>query len=311
MNLVDTMGLIGIFFVQHGIAANVDFLRDSLSALQSVLSRTVPEEAGLAPPPPAAVNPPYRAQLSPSADVSPTAPSSPNLDETSPSSSEHAMVRTPSQSVLPGTRTLQARASQNSLSQAHYRAHFKGATGGQPWQAEARQTNFSQSAMSPLLMDIANSTATATALAKNHDEVMHQQHFSPRTSIPADRDATVISQPNWQSSEVQETLQSAQSFITSIRECVSHATHITNNVLDLSRLEAGKVELLNDIVHPARVASLAIDMMSARAQEKDIEIRLDAPEEGILIKGDGTRLAQVFLNLLSNAIKVSSRSPLA
>lgn len=106
-------------------------------------------------------------------------------------------------------------------------------------------------------------------------------------------------------SEIQQVLQTSQSFITSIRECVFHATHITNNVLDLSRFEAGKVELLNDIVYPARVASLAVDMMMARAQEKEIELSLDIPDNQTLVRGDGTRLAQVFLNLLSNAIKVS------
>lgn len=104
--------------------------------------------------------------------------------------------------------------------------------------------------------------------------------------------------------DIQQSLTTSQSFIASIYECVSHATHITNNVLDLSRLEAGKVELLHDLVQPARVANLAMDMMGARAQEKDIGLSLSGPTDAELIRGDGTRLAQIFLNLISNAIKV-------
>lgn len=199
-------------------------------------------------------------------------------------------------------------------------------------------------ALSPLLVDITKHTATANALAKQQNEQTTRRPGSnpapqpasspsqtsalqrkalanypgssreePRSSSPASPSpsaATILESeadgehPQLSNSEIQQVLQTSQSFITSIRECVFHATHITNNVLDLSRFEAGKVELLNDIVYPARVATLAVDMMMARAQEKEIALRLDIPEDQILVRGDGTRLAQVFLNLLSNAIKV-------
>lgn len=199
-------------------------------------------------------------------------------------------------------------------------------------------------AMSPLLADIAKHTATASSLAKqqadlndrrfsaqsapnavspsapttnssrktlpSHPTVSKEELRTASPASPSLSTATVLESeadtetPHLSNSEIQQVLQTSQSFITSIRECVFHATHITNNVLDLSRFEAGKVELLNDIVYPARVASLAVDMMMARAQEKEIELRLDIPEDQTLVRGDGTRLAQVFLNLLSNAIKV-------
>ncbi|KAK9894926.1 hypothetical protein P389DRAFT_86410 [Cystobasidium minutum MCA 4210] len=202
-------------------------------------------------------------------------------------------------------------------------------------------------ALSPLLVDITKHTATANALAKQQNELVSQKsgsqsgsqgsatssqpnlHSRKATSgypgpakddlkgsspaSPSPSAATVLESeagaehPQLSNSEIQQVLQTSQSFITSIRECVFHATHITNNVLDLSRFEAGKVELLSDIVYPARVATLAVDMMMARAQEKEIELKLDIPEDQILVRGDGTRLAQVFLNLLSNAIKFTPR----
>lgn len=202
-------------------------------------------------------------------------------------------------------------------------------------------------AMSPLLADIAKHTATASALAKqqldfqerrqtghsatqvtspsaqamiaqrkslaSHPSTSREDLRSSSPASPSLSTATIqeseadTEKPHLSNTEIQQVLQTSQSFITSIRECVFHATHITNNVLDLSRFEAGKVELLNDIVYPARVATLAVDMMMARAQEKEIDLRLDIPDDLTLVRGDGTRLAQVFLNLLSNAIKVSTR----
>lgn len=215
--------------------------------------------------------------------------------------------------------------------------------GPPPWQAEDKKSLEGAGgamANSPLLADIAKHTATASTLAEQQNDlagrrsgsqtvpastqtsVVQRKTLPPHPSAskedlkasspasPSLSTATILESeadtetPYLSNTEIQQVLQTSQSFITSIRECVFHATHITNNVLDLSRFEAGKVELLNDIVYPARVASLAVDMMMARAQEKEIELRLDIPEDQTLVRGDGTRLAQVFLNLLSNAIKV-------
>ncbi|BFZ65019.1 hypothetical protein YB2330_006182 [Saitoella coloradoensis] len=98
-------------------------------------------------------------------------------------------------------------------------------------------------------------------------------------------------------------------FLTSIRECVNHQALITNNVLDLSRLDAGKVELDSEVFEVESVAGQSVDMLRANIIEKKLDVRIEGgSSQGLgLVKGDSTRLRQVFINLLSNAIKFTPR----
>jgi signal transduction histidine kinase len=79
--------------------------------------------------------------------------------------------------------------------------------------------------------------------------------------------------------------------------------HLIDNLLDASRLEAGKL--------PLEKEPLALDALAQRVAERfrtqtdDHEINVSFPEEFPVIRGDPTRLEQVLNNLLSNAIKYS------
>jgi signal transduction histidine kinase/NO-binding membrane sensor protein with MHYT domain len=79
---------------------------------------------------------------------------------------------------------------------------------------------------------------------------------------------------------------------------------ILNDILDVSKLEAGKVELEEvDFSLPA-VADDVIALMRPRAEEKGIAICQDLDEgAGRLLRGDPGRIRQVLLNLMSNAVK--------
>jgi signal transduction histidine kinase/CheY-like chemotaxis protein len=79
---------------------------------------------------------------------------------------------------------------------------------------------------------------------------------------------------------------------------------IISDILDLSKIESGKLELEAEPLNLRMCVELALDIMAVRAGEKHLELLYrmnpDVPEA---ICGDITRLRQILLNLLSNAIK--------
>jgi PAS domain S-box-containing protein len=96
----------------------------------------------------------------------------------------------------------------------------------------------------------------------------------------------------------------AQELVSNIAVCASHQALITNNVLDLSRLDAGKVEPSYDVVDLRALSKEAVGMMVSRARVKSINLRLkndDAPP--LYLKADSTLMSQILLNLIGNAVK--------
>ena len=79
---------------------------------------------------------------------------------------------------------------------------------------------------------------------------------------------------------------------------------ILDDVLDLSKVEAGKLELEEVPFEPASQLSAAGEMMRERAETKGLGFQIVAsPDLPALVKGDPHRLRQVVVNLLSNAVK--------
>ena len=87
---------------------------------------------------------------------------------------------------------------------------------------------------------------------------------------------------------------------------------LINDILDFSKIEAGKLELENiDFELHALLDDFA-DMLSLRAQEKDIEfICAASPEIPALLRGDPGRLRQILLNLAGNAVKFTQNGEIA
>lgn len=92
---------------------------------------------------------------------------------------------------------------------------------------------------------------------------------------------------------------------SNVATCASHQALITNNVLDLSRLDAGKVEPSYDIVDLRALSKEAVGMMASRARVKSINLRLAEDDASPLyLKADSTLMSQILLNLIGNAVKV-------
>lgn len=105
---------------------------------------------------------------------------------------------------------------------------------------------------------------------------------------------------------INDLLSEAKQLVKNIQTCAEHQALITNNVLDLSRLDAGKWEPVYDVIDVYTLGPQTVAMMQARAQYKSIKISVKrkAPTR-LYLKADTTIMSQVLLNLVSNAIKVN------
>jgi signal transduction histidine kinase len=89
----------------------------------------------------------------------------------------------------------------------------------------------------------------------------------------------------------------------SIAEAAKAQSRLVEDLLDISRITAGKLTLTVADTDVAEVIRKAVASMSLHAKEKQIEIRQTVPDQPARVQGDAGRLHQVVCNLLSNAIK--------
>ncbi len=78
---------------------------------------------------------------------------------------------------------------------------------------------------------------------------------------------------------------------------------LINDLLDISRIEAGRIQMKREEVAVAEIATQRIEEISPQADAKSIQLRLLAPESLPRVIGDRERIGQVFTNLIGNAIK--------
>jgi signal transduction histidine kinase len=83
---------------------------------------------------------------------------------------------------------------------------------------------------------------------------------------------------------------------------------IINDILDLSKIEAGRVELEPTAFSIRQCMESAVDVLASKAHSKGLEIITTASHEvPYIIEQDYKRLTQIFFNLLSNAVKFSDQ----
>ena len=83
-----------------------------------------------------------------------------------------------------------------------------------------------------------------------------------------------------------------------------HLLALVNQVIEMSRIEAGEVDLRFEDVRVAEILNASLSMVALAATERGITINNRAHESaGVIVRADPTRLKQVILNLLSNALK--------
>ncbi|MFK5976561.1 MAG: ATP-binding protein [Sulfurovum sp.] len=98
-----------------------------------------------------------------------------------------------------------------------------------------------------------------------------------------------------------------EEFITVIETSSDNLLTIVNDILDLSKIKADKIELENIPFDPVEKFESAVESYAARAAEKSIKFAIFIdPTLPMSIKGDSTKISQIIVNLISNALKFTS-----
>jgi signal transduction histidine kinase/ActR/RegA family two-component response regulator len=86
------------------------------------------------------------------------------------------------------------------------------------------------------------------------------------------------------------------------RQC-KHMIRLVDDLLDVSRITRGKIELRRRSIEICEVIAQAVELASPAMEERAHRLTLDVPTSGMVVNGDPARLAQVFANLMNNAAK--------
>jgi adenylate cyclase len=102
----------------------------------------------------------------------------------------------------------------------------------------------------------------------------------------------------------------AQEPLKRVKNAGTHLLGLINQVLDLSKIEAGKLELNPQIVPLATLIEQVIGTAGQLAEQNQNRLVVEAPDDLGSINVDPMRLRQILLNLLSNACSSPSRARL-
>jgi signal transduction histidine kinase len=95
-----------------------------------------------------------------------------------------------------------------------------------------------------------------------------------------------------------------------IRRTGDRLIHITTDLLDLAKIEAGKIVLNLEVIDFLSLARQACEGIALRANKKGLTVSQDFPDGKLEVSGDFDKLLQVMINLLSNAFKFTEKGGL-
>jgi CheY-like chemotaxis protein/nitrogen-specific signal transduction histidine kinase len=99
-----------------------------------------------------------------------------------------------------------------------------------------------------------------------------------------------------------------RSYVKPLKTCTKGLLTVISDVLDYSKLEAGKMKIECIPYEPKSVLEGALEAVRATCEEKDLSLTMDWGKEiPFTLSGDPNRLRQILLNLLSNAVKFTKR----
>ncbi len=97
-----------------------------------------------------------------------------------------------------------------------------------------------------------------------------------------------------------------------IQQSGEHLLTLINDILDLAKIEANKLELIYTQIHLTEFLRVITEIVGVKAEQKGLDFISDIdPDLPAAIQGDEKRLRQILLNLLSNAVKFTDRGQVA
>jgi two-component system, cell cycle sensor histidine kinase DivJ len=91
-----------------------------------------------------------------------------------------------------------------------------------------------------------------------------------------------------------------------IHESGQHLLHVVNDILDMSKIEAGKFDIVKEPFDPGVLVKSCCDVMRHAAEQKSIELRMDIAPNLPELAADKRACKQILLNVISNAIKFTA-----
>ena len=95
----------------------------------------------------------------------------------------------------------------------------------------------------------------------------------------------------------------AQEPIAMMQRQVLHLTRLVDDLLDVSRISQGRIELRREDLLLSEVLDQALETVAPMAREKKQHIRVESDIEAVWVNADRARLVQTFVNVLTNAVK--------
>ncbi|GAP35708.1 response regulator [Piscinibacter sakaiensis] len=159
---------------------------------------------------------------------------------------------------------------------------------------------FDISTMKRVEAELARSRDLAEAANRAKSAFLANMSHEIRTPMNA-----IIGLTHLLSRDTRDTLQRER--LAKVGDAAQHLLQVINDILDLSKIEAGKMALDEVEFSLDALMARSFEMVGERAREKGLELVLDTDDLPPRLRGDPTRLSQALINLLSNAVKFTER----
>ncbi|SHE41156.1 HAMP domain-containing protein [Desulforamulus putei DSM 12395] len=94
-------------------------------------------------------------------------------------------------------------------------------------------------------------------------------------------------------------------YLNNILEETLRLRRLANELLDLRKIETGEVDLYKERVDAVSLFTGVVQRMQGLAAEREIHLRLETPQQAVIVEADTDRLGQILINLIENALRFS------